>query len=121
MGVGCISRAAVPLPLSYLVDTATLEGIKKSMPLTPSGPVLIMVLEKVNAVADWRAMIGPTDARKAKVTHPNSIRAMCGLDSQTNCVHGSDSSESAAREISFFFKEASSVVYCEIEDVAFVD
>ncbi|XP_028052281.1 probable nucleoside diphosphate kinase 5 isoform X3 [Camellia sinensis] len=73
-----------------------------------SGPVLIMVLEKVNAVADWRAMIGPTDARKAKVTHPNSIRAMCGLDSQTNCVHGSDSSESAAREISFFFKEASS-------------
>ncbi|XP_028052280.1 probable nucleoside diphosphate kinase 5 isoform X2 [Camellia sinensis] len=75
-----------------------------------SGPVLIMVLEKVNAVADWRAMIGPTDARKAKVTHPNSIRAMCGLDSQTNCVHGSDSSESAAREISFFFKEASSAV-----------
>ncbi|THG22313.1 hypothetical protein TEA_002863 [Camellia sinensis var. sinensis] len=75
-----------------------------------SGPVLIMVLEKVNAVADWRAMIGPTDARKAKVTHPNSIRAMCGLDSQTNCVHGSDSSESAAREISFFFKEASSAI-----------
>lgn len=35
-----------------------------------SGPVLIMVLEKENAVADWRAMIGPTDARKAKITHP---------------------------------------------------
>lgn len=36
-----------------------------------SGPVLIMVLEKENAVADWRALIGPTDASKAKITHPN--------------------------------------------------
>ncbi|KAI3684145.1 hypothetical protein L6452_33364 [Arctium lappa] len=71
-----------------------------------SGPVLIMILQKVNAVADWRALIGPTDARKAKMTHPNSIRAMCGEDLERNCVHGSDSVESAAREISFFFKEA---------------
>ncbi|KAM0043185.1 putative nucleoside-diphosphate kinase [Helianthus debilis subsp. tardiflorus] len=68
-----------------------------------SGPVLIMVLEKVNAVADWRTLIGPTDARKAKITHPDSIRAMCGEDLERNCVHGSDSRESAAREISFFF------------------
>ncbi|XP_073110072.1 probable nucleoside diphosphate kinase 5 [Elaeis guineensis] len=68
-----------------------------------SGPVLIMVLEKPNAISDWRALIGPTDSRKAKVSHPNSIRAMCGLDSAKNCVHGSDSPQSAAREISFFF------------------
>ncbi|KAF5179565.1 Nucleoside diphosphate kinase [Thalictrum thalictroides] len=70
-----------------------------------SGPVFVMVLEKVNAVADWRALIGPTDARKAKITDPHSIRAMCGLDSQRNCVHGSDSLQSATREISFFFRE----------------
>ncbi|CAK9179857.1 unnamed protein product [Ilex paraguariensis] len=38
-----------------------------------SGSILIMVLEKVNAVADWRALIGPTDARKAKVTHPHRL------------------------------------------------
>ncbi|PWA79377.1 Nucleoside diphosphate kinase [Artemisia annua] len=68
-----------------------------------SGPVLIMVLEKTNAIADWRALIGPTDASKAKVTHPDSIRAMCGQDLERNCVHGSDSLDSAAREISFFF------------------
>ena len=37
----------------------------------------------------------------------SSIRAMCGLDSEKNCVHGSDSTQSAEREISFFFKEAS--------------
>ncbi|KAH7565602.1 hypothetical protein JRO89_XS09G0232800 [Xanthoceras sorbifolium] len=73
-----------------------------------SGPVLVMVLEKENAVADWRALIGPTDARKAKITHPHSIRAMCGMDSDRNCVHGSDSAQSAQREMPFFFKEMSS-------------
>lgn len=36
-----------------------------------SGPVCTMVLEKQNAIADWRALIGPTDAAKAKTTHPN--------------------------------------------------
>ncbi|XP_015583065.1 probable nucleoside diphosphate kinase 5 isoform X3 [Ricinus communis] len=74
-----------------------------------SGPVLAMVLKKENAVSDWRTLIGPTDARKAKITHPDSVRAMCGLDSERNCVHGSDSLESAQREVSFFFRELSSV------------
>ncbi|GLU14225.1 hypothetical protein SLE2022_308080 [Rubroshorea leprosula] len=91
-----------------------------------SGPVLVMVLEKENAVADWRHLIGPTDAHEAKITDPQrvpdqlsqnhllivssalSIRAMCGLDLQKNCVHGSDSNKSAEREIAFFFKETSS-------------
>uniref|UniRef100_A0A0D9VHA0 Nucleoside diphosphate kinase n=1 Tax=Leersia perrieri TaxID=77586 RepID=A0A0D9VHA0_9ORYZ len=74
-----------------------------------SGPVLVMVLERPDAILHWRALIGPTDARKAKTSHPNSIRAMCGLDSEKNCVHGSDSPQSAAREISFFFGDARSV------------
>ncbi|XP_010459329.1 PREDICTED: probable nucleoside diphosphate kinase 5 isoform X1 [Camelina sativa] len=70
-----------------------------------SGPVLVMVLEKPNAVSDWRGLIGPTDAQKAKISHPHSIRALCGKDSQSNCVHGSDSTSSAEREIKFFFKD----------------
>lgn len=36
-----------------------------------SGPVLVMVLEKRNAVSDWRGLIGPTDAQKAKISHPH--------------------------------------------------
>ncbi|GAB2222208.1 hypothetical protein Droror1_Dr00013413 [Drosera rotundifolia] len=68
-----------------------------------SGPVLILVLEKETAVADWRALVGPTDANKAKLTHPKSIRAMCGVDAEKNCIHGSDSIQSAIREIKFFF------------------
>ncbi|KAG0533481.1 hypothetical protein BDA96_04G196500 [Sorghum bicolor] len=82
-----------------------------------SGPVLAMVLERPDAIAQWRALIGPTDARKAKTSHPNSIRAMCGLDSEKNCVHGSDSPESAAREISFFFGEEADSVTVEHDEL----
>eukprot|EP00257_Ricinus_communis_P023158 XP_015583066.1 probable nucleoside diphosphate kinase 5 isoform X2 [Ricinus communis] len=81
-----------------------------------SGPVLAMVLKKENAVSDWRTLIGPTDARKAKITHPDSVRAMCGLDSERNCVHGSDSLESAQREVSFFFRELSSGEAVRVHD-----
>ncbi|XP_017629412.1 probable nucleoside diphosphate kinase 5 [Gossypium arboreum] len=73
-----------------------------------SGPVLVMILEKEDAVAHWRDLIGPTDAGKAKITHPHSIRAICGKDLEKNCIHGSDSHQSAEREIAFFFKEAPS-------------
>ncbi|KAJ8773991.1 hypothetical protein K2173_009422 [Erythroxylum novogranatense] len=72
------------------------------------GQVLVMVLEKENAVADWRSLMGPTDAQEAKISHPNSIRAMCGLNIEQNCVHGSDSLQSARREIAFFFGDMSS-------------
>ncbi|KAJ4842719.1 hypothetical protein Tsubulata_043632 [Turnera subulata] len=81
-----------------------------------SGPVLVMVLEKDNAITDWRTLIGPTDASKAKITHPHSIRAMCGQDSQRNCVHGSDSLQSAEREISFFFDDKYSCETVTIHD-----
>jgi len=70
-----------------------------------SGPVLAMVLEKPNAVAEWRSLIGPTDSQEARLDAPDSIRARYGRDKQNNCVHGSDSQEAAAREISFFFDE----------------
>lgn len=45
--------------------------------LVHSGPVLAMVLEKPNAISDWRALIGPTDARKAKISHPTRSAALC--------------------------------------------
>ncbi|KAL5062616.1 hypothetical protein RYX36_024353 [Vicia faba] len=82
-----------------------------------SGPVLIMVLEKDNAIADWRALMGPTDASKAKITHPHSIRAKCGLDTEKNCVHGSDSTKSAQREILFFFDELAPDVIAEHDEL----
>ena len=62
-----------------------------------------------NAIKSWRAFIGPTNSEVAKKEAPNSIRGMFGTDGTKNAVHGSDSTESAAREINFWFGgEASS-------------
>ncbi|KAG0237907.1 hypothetical protein BGW42_008007 [Actinomortierella wolfii] len=70
-----------------------------------SAPVYALVLEKDNAIADWRAFIGPTDSEKARLQAPDSIRAKFGKDGSHNAVHGSDSVESATREISLIFPE----------------
>lgn len=64
-----------------------------------SGPVLIMVVNKKNAVADNRLLIGATDPQLAA---PGTIRAELGVDISNNAVHGSDSLETARNEIDFW-------------------
>lgn len=66
-----------------------------------------MELISPNAIQKWRAFIGPTNTQKAKEEAPNSLRALFGTDGTKNAVHGSDSPQSAAREIDFFFGENS--------------
>jgi nucleoside-diphosphate kinase len=66
-----------------------------------SGPVLVQVLEGEDAVAINRQIMGTTDPKKADA---GTIRADFGTDVQHNAVHGSDSPQSAEKEISFFFK-----------------
>lgn len=65
-----------------------------------SGPIVPMVLEKENAIADLRKLIGATDPAKADC---GTLRWEIGRDKQANSVHASDSLESAATEIPFFF------------------
>ncbi len=65
-----------------------------------SGPVVAMVLEGKDAVSTVRDMMGATNPLKAA---PGTIRGTFGMDVGRNVVHGSDSPESAAREISLFF------------------
>jgi len=65
-----------------------------------SGPLVAMVLEGDEAVEVVRALNGATDGRKAA---PGSIRGDLSLSNRENLVHGSDSRESAAREIELFF------------------
>jgi nucleoside-diphosphate kinase len=65
-----------------------------------SGPIVAMVLEGRNAVDAARQIIGATDGIKAA---PGSIRGDYALEVQRNLVHGSDSPESAAREVAIFF------------------
>jgi len=65
-----------------------------------SGPIVALVLEGPNAVAKNRELMGATDPKKAA---PRTIRADFGRSIDQNAVHGSDSAENAAKEISFFF------------------
>jgi len=66
------------------------------------GPLVAMVLEGHQAVTAARQVIGATNPLEAG---PGSIRGDYGLEVQTNLVHGSDSPESATREIGLFFPE----------------
>ncbi|WP_374165635.1 nucleoside-diphosphate kinase [Arcticibacter sp. MXS-1] len=65
-----------------------------------SGPIVAAVLEKENAVEDFRKLIGATDPSKADA---GTIRAKYASSIQENAVHGSDSNENAELEASFFF------------------
>jgi nucleoside-diphosphate kinase len=65
-----------------------------------SGPIVAVILEKENAVEDFRNVIGATDPTKAE---KGTIRNLYAKSIEANAVHGSDSDENAAIEGSFFF------------------
>ena len=67
-----------------------------------SGPVVVAILEKENAIADYRKLIGATDPANAE---EGTIRKKFASNVQNNAVHGSDSDENAHREMDFFFSK----------------
>ena len=67
-----------------------------------SGPIVVMVLEKENAVLANRDLMGATNPKDAK---EGTLRKKFGLSIDKNSVHGSDSTENAQIEINFFFKD----------------
>ena len=68
-----------------------------------SGPVVVAILEKDNAVEDYRKLMGETDPTKAK---EGTIRKLFAENIQRNAVHGSDSVENARLESDFFFSKS---------------
>lgn len=68
-----------------------------------SAPVVVAVLEKENAVRDYRTLMGTTDPETAA---EGTIRREFALSKQQNSVHGSDSVESAKREIAYYFADS---------------
>ena len=68
-----------------------------------SGPVVVQVLEGENAIAKNRELMGATNPQEAE---EGTIRADFAESIDANAVHGSDSSESAAREVAYFFQAA---------------
>ncbi len=66
-----------------------------------SGPIVVLMLERQDAIARWREVMGATDPAKAA---PGTLRHAFGFDIERNAVHGSDSADTAAWELNFFFK-----------------
>lgn len=65
------------------------------------GPVVLMALEREDAIAKWREVMGATDPKKAA---PGTVRALFGAGIGRNASHGSDAPETAAFELSWFFR-----------------
>ena len=68
-----------------------------------TGSVVAIELKGNNAITRNRALIGATDPRDAE---PNTLRALYGQSKTRNSLHGSDSAESARRELNFFFNQS---------------
>jgi nucleoside-diphosphate kinase len=81
-------------------DRPFFEGLVEFM---TSGPIVVAVLEKDNAVDDYRKLIGNTDPAKAE---PGTIRKLFAESVQRNAVHGSDSDSNARKEADFFFSRS---------------
>ena len=67
-----------------------------------SGPIVVMILDRENAILENRKLMGATDPKKAE---EGTIRKKYGISIDKNSVHGSDSSENAKIEIDFFFRD----------------
>ena len=67
-----------------------------------SGPIVVMALQKENAVTDNRKLMGATNPEQAE---EGTLRKKYGISIDKNSVHGSDSNENAEIEINFFFKD----------------
>jgi nucleoside-diphosphate kinase len=76
------------------------EGLVRFM---TEGPVVAAALERENAVARLREVMGATDSKKAET---GTLRNLFGTDIERNAIHGSDSADNAAKEVAFFFSEA---------------
>ena len=67
------------------------------------GPVVVVALERTDAVSHLRRVMGATDSKKAEA---GTIRNLYGTDIERNAIHGSDSPENAMKEVAFFFSES---------------
>jgi nucleoside-diphosphate kinase len=67
-----------------------------------TGPVVLLVLARNNAIPEWRALMGATNPKDADA---GTLRKDFAIDIEKNSVHGSDSAENAAFEISYFFSQ----------------
>ncbi len=106
-------RVSRPLAESYYAEHKGKPFYEPLMSYITSGPVVAMVLEGDGAVAVVRKMMGKTNSAEAE---PGTIRGDYALTIGRNVIHGSDSLESAKREIGFFFKPEELHEYKRIDE-----
>ena len=95
-------KASEELLMEHYGDLKEKKFFKSLIEYVSSGPVVPMVWEGKDAAKQGRAMLGETDPLKSK---PGSIRGDFSIDLGRNVIHGSDSVESATKEINLWFKE----------------
>ncbi len=106
-------RVSRQLAESYYAEHKGKAFYEPLMSYITSGPVIAMVLEGDGAVAIVRKMMGKTNSAEAE---PGTIRGDFALTIGRNVIHGSDSLESAKREIGFFFKPEELHEYKRIDE-----
>ncbi|KAK8854310.1 hypothetical protein M9Y10_016870 [Tritrichomonas musculus] len=84
-----------------------------------SGPVVAIELSGLNAIKKWREIIGPTQKELALEKAPNSLRALYARNTTENLCHGSDSIESAVRELTIIFGSAPEYMIPKLEPAEF--
>jgi nucleoside-diphosphate kinase len=72
-----------------------------------SGPIVALALARNDAISVWRAILGPTKVHRTRVEAPGTLRGLFGVSDTRNVGHGSDSSDSAQRELGTFFPDSS--------------
>ena len=95
-----MTRPSVAQVKSFYAEHEGKPFFERLVDFMTSGPVCAMVLEGPRAIERTREIMGATNPEEAK---PGTIRALYGDNMTENAVHGSDSPESAAREIGFYF------------------
>jgi nucleoside-diphosphate kinase len=106
-------RVSRPLAESYYAEHKGKPFYEPLMSYITSGPVVAMVLEGDGAITIVRKMMGKTNSAEAE---PGTIRGDFALTIGRNVIHGSDSPESAKREIGFFFKPEELQDYKRIDE-----
>jgi nucleoside-diphosphate kinase len=107
-GTGFVLRAArlvrlTPAQAEAFYDVHRERPFYRSLvAFMSSGPALAVVLERDDAVARLRAVIGATDPAEAA---PGTVRRLYAESKERNAIHASDSAETAAREVAFFFAD----------------
>jgi nucleoside-diphosphate kinase len=107
-------RVSRPLGETYYAEHKGKAFFEPLMSYITAGPVVALVLEGDGAVALVRKMMGKTNSAEAE---PGTIRGDLALSISRNVIHGSDSLESAKREIPLFFKTEEIHAYPRTDDV----